>query len=78
MPRVRISTTVSDVLLEQARSADPDLNDAALLDRALSALCAERRAGEVDRSYRVFDDLPLETEDEWGNLENFLGSVEGS
>ncbi len=78
MPRVRISTTVSDVLLEQARSADPDLNDAALLDRALSALCAEHRAGEVDRSYRVFADLPLETEDEWGNLENFLGSVEGS
>ena len=31
MPRVRISTTVNDTLLDQARSTLPDLNDAALL-----------------------------------------------
>lgn len=78
MPKARTSTTASDVLLEQARSAEPGLKDVDLLDHARSALRAEHRAGEVDRSYRVFADLPLETEDEWGNLENFLGSVEDS
>lgn len=78
MPKVRISTTVNDVLLKEARSAEPGLNDAALLDRALSALCAEHRASEIDRSYKVFEEIPLKTEDEWGNLKNLLGSVEGS
>jgi len=27
---------------------------------------------EIDRSYRVFHDVPLDTEDEWGNLAEFL------
>ena len=75
MPRVRISTTVSDELLGRARAALPNLNDAALLDRALSAICAEHRAAEIDRSYDVFDTLPLDTEDEWGNLEDFLDAA---
>ena len=78
MPRVRISTTVNDTWLDQARSTLPDLNDAALLDRALSALCAEHRAAEGDRSYRVFDETPLDTEDGWGNLADFLEATEGS
>lgn len=69
---------MSDTLLDKARSTEPDLNDAALLDRALSALCAQNRAAEVDRSYRVFDELPLDTEDEWGNLAEFLEAAEGS
>ena len=72
MTRIRISTTVSDDLLSQARTALPDLNDASLMDRALAALCAEHRAAEIDRSYRVFGDVPLDTEDEWGNLAEFL------
>ncbi len=78
MPRVRISTTVSDTLLDMARSTEPDLSDAALLDRALSALCAQYRAAEVDRAYRVFDEVPLDTEDEWGSLAEFLEAAEGS
>ncbi len=69
---------MSDVLLDQVRSALPDLNDAALLDRALSALYSEHRAAEVDRSYSVFDEVPLNTEDEWGNIANFLEAAEGS
>ncbi len=69
---------MNDTLLDQARSTLPDLNDAALLDRALSALCAEHRAAEVDRSYRVFDKTPLDTEDGWGNLADFLEATEGS
>ena len=75
MTRVRISTTVSDELLGQARAALPDLNDASLMDRALAALCADHRAAEVDRSYRVFGELQLDTRDEWGNLADFLDSA---
>ena len=75
MPRVRISTTVSDDLLERARAALPSLNNASLLDRALAALCAEHRAAEIDRSYEAYDALPLEFEDEWGNLADFLDAA---
>ena len=75
MPRVRISTTVSDELLAQARSVLPGLNDASLMDRALEALCTEHRSAEIDRSYEVFDSLPLDTEDEWGNLADLLDSA---
>ncbi len=32
----------------------------------------EHRAAEIDRSYQVFHDVPLDTEDEWGNLAEFL------
>ena len=32
----------------------------------------EYRAAEIDRSYQVFDEVPLDTEDEWGNMEEFL------
>ena len=75
MPRIRVSTTVSDRLLEQARAALPDLNNASLLDRALAALCAELHAAEIDRSYGIYDALPLDTEDEWGNPAAFLDAV---
>ena len=66
---------MSDRLLEQARVALPDLNDASLLDRALAALCAELHAAEIDRSYGIYDTLPLETVDEWGNPAAFLDAV---
>ena len=75
MTRVRISTTVSDDLLDRSRAAFPGLNDARLLDRALAALCAQHRAAEIDRSYEVYDTLPLNTEDEWGNVVHFLESA---
>ena len=53
----------------------PDLDDADLLDRALAALCAELRAAEVDPSYGIYEDFPLDTEDEWGNLADSLDAV---
>ena len=73
--RIRISTTVSGELLSNARAALPELNDASLMDRALAALCAEHRAAEIDRSYKIFGELPLDTQDEWGNLADFLDSA---
>ena len=75
--RIRISTTVSGELLSNARTALPELNDASLMDRALAALCAEHRAAEIDRSYKIFGELPLDTQDEWGNLADFLDSAGG-
>jgi len=33
------------------------------------------RAVEVDRSYEAYDNLPLDTEDEWGNPADFLDAV---
>jgi len=32
----------------------------------------DRNSEEINRSYRVFHDVPLDTEDEWGNLADFL------
>lgn len=63
---------MSNELLGRARDALPDLNDASLMDRALAALCSEQRSAEIDRSYEAFAALPLDTQDEWGNLEDFL------
>lgn len=71
MGRVRVSTTVDGELLATARRARADLNDAALLDAALEALLARERAAELDASYRVYDDVPLDTADEWGDLASF-------
>jgi hypothetical protein len=51
------------------------MNDATLLDRALAALCAELRAAQIDRSYGIYDAVPLDTEDEWGNPAGFLDAV---
>ena len=47
MPRIRVSTTVDEQLLDGARRLRSDLNDAALLDEAL----APTRTGEVGELY---------------------------
>lgn len=51
MPRIRVSMTVDEELLEHARSLRSDLNDAGLLDEALSALVGQHRAAEIDGGY---------------------------
>lgn len=71
MARVRVSTTVDEQLLARARGARAELNDAALLDTALEALLARDRAAELDASYAVYDQIPLESADEWGDLASF-------
>lgn len=71
MPRVRVSTTVDGELLESARRARADLNDAALLDVALAALLARERAAQLDASYRAYEELPPDAPDEWGDLASF-------
>lgn len=78
MARIRLSTTVDSMLLEQARSVRSHANDAALIDEALAALLARHRATEVDASYAAYDEHPLDEPDEWGDLESFRRAVAAS
>ncbi len=58
-------------LLADARQLRSELNDAALLDEALSALLASHRTAEIDASYAVYDDQPIDEQDAWGDLASF-------
>ena len=78
MARVRVSTTVDEGLLAQARAARQGLNDAALLDAALEALLARQRAAEIDASYAAYDETPLDAEDAWGDLSSFREAAAAS
>ena len=78
MPRVRVSTTVDEDLLNRARRARGDGTDAALLDAALEALLARERAAALDAAYIVYDEQPLETPDEWGDLASFRDAAAAS
>ena len=71
MARVRVSTTVDEQLLEQARQLDASRPDAALLDASLAALLQQHRAAEFDASYAAYDAHPLDEPDEWGDLMSF-------
>ena len=75
MARSRVSTTVDESLLAEARTAHPKLNDAALFDIALTALLARIRAAAIDESYRRYDEHPLNEPDEWGDLDSFRSAA---
>jgi hypothetical protein len=78
MPRIRVSTTVDEQLLRDARGALSTLNDAALLDKALSALLDRQRAMEIDASYQAYDEHPVEEADAWGDLASFREAASAS
>ncbi len=78
MARIRVSTTVDESLLENARRLRSDLNDAALLDEALGTLVARHRAAEIDAAYAAYDDLPLDESDVWGDLASFREAAASS
>jgi hypothetical protein len=71
MARVRISTTVDEQLLATARRTRSGLADSALIDEALGALLAHNRAVEIDAAYAAYDRMPLDADDEWGDLASF-------
>jgi len=71
MARVRVSTTVDERLLAEARRTRSGLADSALIDEALGALLASHRAAEIDAAYAAYDRLPLDAKDEWGDLASF-------
>ena len=71
MARQRISTTVDEQLLTTARRARSGLPDSALIDEALAALVGRHRTAEVDASYSAYDTSPIDSKDEWGDLDAF-------
>ena len=71
MKRRRVSTTVDSGLLDRARHLQEWGTDAAMMDAALEALTARYREAEIDAAYEVYDRLPLDEPDEWGDLASF-------
>jgi len=78
MPRIRVSTTVDQQLLQDARDALSPVTDAALLDSALAALLGHHRASEIDDSYVAYEEHPLDEPDAWGDLASFREAASGS
>ena len=70
--RRRVSTTVDGDLLDQARGLQAWASDAAMMDAALEALAKRHREAEIDAAYEAYDRLPMNTPDEWGDLESFI------
>ncbi len=73
-----MSTTVDESLLMSARQARSTLTDAALLDEALAALMDRHRASEIDATYGVYDEHPLQEPDAWGDLASFREAAAAS
>lgn len=71
MARVRISTTVDQELLENARRMRPEQADSALVDEALGALLARHREVEIDAAYSAYDEHPIDEADDWGDVASF-------
>jgi hypothetical protein len=78
MSRSRVSTTVDEGLLVEARLANPGKNDAVLFDAALAALLARTRAFAIDDSYTAYDEHPIDEPDEWGDLGSFRSAAAAS
>jgi hypothetical protein len=78
MARVRVSTTVNEELLRDARNTLSAMTDAALLDSALAALLERHRAAEIDASYAAYDEHPLDEPDAWGDLASFHEAASAS
>lgn len=75
MARVRVSTTVDEAVLTEARHLRRGVTDAALLDEALRALLAQHLAGVLDASYAAYDEHPIDEPDEWGDLASFRAAA---
>ena len=78
MARVRVSTTVDETMLAEARRIRGGATDSALLDEALQALLARHHAGETDAAYGAYDTHPLDEPDEWGDLASFRAAAAAS
>ncbi|MGO9027765.1 MAG: DUF2191 domain-containing protein [Acidimicrobiales bacterium] len=78
MTRVRLSTTVDEQLLEDARRALEGKPDSIVIDDALAALLARHRSAKVDAAYAAYDERPLAEQDEWGDLATFRQAAAAS
>jgi hypothetical protein len=75
MGRKRISTTVDEALLTEARRARPGVIDATLFDEALRALIGQHRAARYDQAYAAYEEHPLDEPDAWGDLASFRAAA---
>jgi len=75
MARTRVSTTVDESMLTEARRLRSGATDAALLDEALRALLASHRAAELDASYAAYEAHPIDERDDWGDLASFRSAA---
>lgn len=78
MTRTRLSTTVDATLLRDARELRSGSTDASLMDEALTALLSRHRSAQVDASYAVYDEHPLDEPDAWGDLASFRAAAAAS
>jgi antitoxin MazE5 len=78
MSRVRISTTVDQQLLSDARRVGGHQPDSVLLDAALQSFLQRHRATELDEQYRAYDEQPLNIPDDWGDLASFRDAAAAS
>ena len=78
MVRIRVSTTVDEELLGEARRARKGLNDASLIDEALEALLSAHRRARFDAAYEAYGEHPLDEPDEWGDLASFREAASSS
>lgn len=78
MARTRVSTTVDEQLLADARGLRAGVPDAVLLDEALHALVVWHRAAEIDTAYSAYDRLPIDEPDAWGDLASFRSAAGAS
>jgi hypothetical protein len=75
MARIRVSTTVDEQLLFDARRLLEPVTDSALLDEALRSLLLRHREAEIDASYAAYDRHPMDEPDEWGDLASFRAAA---
>ena len=74
--KVRISTTVDETLLAEARACCGQAKDASVLEQALTALVTAHRAAEIDQRIDIaYRELPIEQPDDWGDLDSFLDAA---
>jgi hypothetical protein len=75
MSRIRVSTTVDQALLADARRVSGGQPDSVLLDAALQAFLSHHRAAELNAQYAAYDAHPLDEPDEWGDLASFRAAA---
>ena len=66
LPIIRLRAGCSGIDLLEATGERVGRSDS----RALG-LVARHRAGEIDAAYAAYDRVPLDADDEWGNLASF-------
>ncbi len=75
MSRIRISTTVDECLLEQARSTSSWQSAAEMVDAAMQSLVAAHQETQIDDAYQAYEECPVDAPDAWGRLSDFHRDV---